>query len=724
MKSCFTVYADLKHWISENDFYTSSGGHETAISKFQTAENIKAEVQKLNGILERLARLATLPKGEAMRTEAEKVRQKMLNEVEAIEALHSLQSSLDPVEIEKAIARVKALDIPTGSEVELLMARVQKLTVQAPLIQALENAINSEDLQQDTEVWEVVRKEGFKDHPEYWLYPRGSELVNQMWNSMEKLKAKKKQEEAEEKERQKRDAEKAEITKAKMEATFEEKGEPVAKSPSPTPQGRLKSQRKRSTITGFSEQQQEKVLISLMEACRVYDMVAIERNLQEATQQGIPSCEAIENAHELLRSMQTESFLMEAIQRKQTSLGGDEIPVDELKSMRNLLHHASTLNFAVDCLKDARGHLQQGVRRRARMTIHGRLFEEVDLEEFQLVEGTFNLSHFKSLKPVDQWRKGRSLREKFAKRNEQETDEQTLEAMISYQREPINVALTCVPPTRDPLCTRTFKSILSWMGDKPVPEVQLHGYVQEICETANADRFMADETYVQLMKQLTRNPSKRSTMQGYKLMLRLCQTVCPSKDLDDFLRSFIMTSLRQECDDIVMICKQCIADLNVNLSLDPGEDEGTDVIPISVLLIDNSTRKLHVSAKARFSEIGERLCEQLRITTPREFAFFQVTDGIDMHRLMPDVVRIDAVLAKWAKLKEATKRTSRLLFKRRLLRHDERLQAINLSHSTLTYQQAIWDFLHYPILEDWEFICEIAAAILFAEKDSFNEQVS
>ena len=39
------------------------------------------------------------------------------------------------------------------------------------------------------------------------------------------------------------------------------------------------------------------------------------------------------------------------------------------------------------------------------------------------------------------------------------------------------------------------------------------------------------------------------------------------------------------------------------------------------------------------SELGEKLAAQLNIcTNPHEFSFFQMTDGLDQHRLIPGKV--------------------------------------------------------------------------------------
>jgi len=97
-----------------------------------------------------------------------------------------------------------------------------------------------------------------------------------------------------------------------------------------------------------------------------------------------------------------------------------------------------------------------------------------------------------------------------------------------------------------------------------------------------------------------------------------------------------------------------------------------------------------------------------------------LTDGLDTHRLLPDQQVLGALYAKWDKLKDATGRHSRLLYKRRFLRVDEVLQGGDLTHANLTYRQALWDYQHYPVSEDINFLCHVASMVIANEYDAFE----
>merc|ERR1719382_2174946 len=106
------------------------------------------------------------------------------------------------------------------------------------------------------------------------------------------------------------------------------------------------------------------------------------------------------------------------------------------------------------------------------------------------------------------------------------------------------------------------------MYDRTVSEVQRVSLMKEIVTTATLDKILADEVYVQTMKQLTGNPSARSKVQGWKLMLALCQEVCPSSGLHEFVHVFLMKALKAErgSGELVSTIQQAVTDLNMTAS--------------------------------------------------------------------------------------------------------------------------------------------------------------
>merc|ERR1711920_463449 len=145
---------------------------------------------------------------------------------------------------------------------------VQQLKKQLPLVRAMEGALEKEDFEQLQAVLEAIKKEKLDKEPENWLPElKGAELAGQVFNTMESVKAKKKMEDIEK-------ARKEEVQKAvigqeakKQECAF------VAEEPKPEPTKRKK------TITGFSEEDQSRVLVGLIQAAKEFDVAALEQGL-------------------------------------------------------------------------------------------------------------------------------------------------------------------------------------------------------------------------------------------------------------------------------------------------------------------------------------------------------------------------------------------------------------------------------------------------------------
>jgi len=358
--------------------------------------------------------------------------------------------------------------------------------------------------------------------------------------------------------------------------------------------------------------------------------------------------------------------------------------------------------------------MQAGVRRRARSTIRGSIFQHVDLAELDLVEGAFSsLAGFQRMKDVNKWR-GHCGPGLFGWGGDGNKG-----AMLKHCRNEIREALTTVPAALDREAVHNFRNILGWMADRPLPESQRLGYAQDIVQVAEVNGALADETFVQVMKQLTTNPSPFSELLGWKLMLLLCQRVRPSHGLEDFLRTFLLRAVQNENGEVSSLAKQCISDLNVLSAPEKVVCGEENIVPVEVILIDRTIRKVHLSQDGTLKQLAERLAQQLRITNAPDFGLFQSTEGLDMHRLLPEEAVLSTLLPKWRQLLTNTGRASQLLYKRRFLRVDESLRPGDLMHATLTFQQAVWDYLRYPLPEDPEALAKIAANIIIAEGDRF-----
>lgn len=65
----------------------------------------------------------------------------------------------------------------------------------------------------------------------------------------------------------------------------------------------------------------------------------------------------------------------------------------------------------------------------------------------------------------------------------------------------------------------------------------------------------------------------------------------------------------------------------------------------------------------------------------------------------------------------------RLLFKRAHIQADEVLLARDPVHASLTYEQAVHDFLRYPIQDDLNLVLEASARIALVDRGHFGRYV-
>merc|ERR1719326_1661354 len=120
--------------------------------------------------------------------------------------------------------------------------------------------------------------------------------------------------------------------------------------------------------------------------------------------------------------------------------------------------------------------------------------------------------------------------------------------MLTHSKANISEPLTNVPQKQEPAAVQNFRNIMVWMGDKTAQECQRLASRHDVLNLACGDNDIRDEVYLQVMKQLTNNPSPRSSLMGWQLMLLLCQAAPPSDELIEFIRYFLTNVVRANND--------------------------------------------------------------------------------------------------------------------------------------------------------------------------------
>eukprot|EP00397_Hematodinium_sp_SG-2012_P000534 GEMP01000535.1.p1 GENE.GEMP01000535.1~~GEMP01000535.1.p1 ORF type:complete len:1693 (+),score=408.54 GEMP01000535.1:315-5393(+) len=714
-KHCTTarkIYRALNQWMDNNDVYARG---LSALGSFSTPEDIERSCEDAEVYLQEGNQCIPVPPNLGA---VRRIVQRMMKELELVREIAALGDSMEIVEIEKKIAQARDLAV-TGDIIDDLAVRATRLKVQLPIFRALEAL----DLQRGEErlgkfqqvlaACEAANLKGMKD----WLsgLENGFEYQHATQQRVEtiereiheaKLAAEKRSLEAKDKEeRQRLDAERLEAEKAFLEK-------------------KKKDQRdvRRETITGMKETDQEKLLENLKKACVEYDVVQLELLLREALQNAIPA-EHLTECETLFKQLQTENFLATEIKR----ITSESVPTtDELKRLQNLARQWQKLGLSEEMTASSIRSMQQGVRQRAERMNHKSVFHAQDnAEEALLAMGAFDdLSKFSGLVDPSRWKGTRGSG--FGRILHRSRDN-----MLSHSKQKIVEPLTKgVPSNLVNVALQNFRNILGWMKDKVVQDCRRRCLAYDVVNTAKSHPALRDEIYVQVMKQLTNNPMRPSEILGWTMLWLLCQEAAPSGELVEFVRAFMKKKIAlqgdPEMDEIIRLANQCLVDLDTTVAQEKGEigTVNDEMISVTVQLMDETARKVFISKRATLTDLGNKMPVVLNISLPEDFSFFQLTDGLDTHRLLPDHAVISQLLDKWSKLFEATKRSSRLVWKRRFLRADESLHTADFAHATLTYHQSVWEYLHYPIQEDPMIIAQVAAAIVSLKRSQYGTDIT
>jgi len=418
----------------------------------------------------------------------------------------------------------------------------------------------------------------------------------------------------------------------------------------------------------------------------------------------------------------------------QEDVKSEECTETSIKQLQNLA--AQLFKVAGDELfmQDAQELIRAAMKRRARANAGASAFDGVeddaDDDDCAMAIDAYELEHFPHLKKTFKGHGGLG----FFRRVGGQSGRGNIHVMCSHTTDGLKEAMTVVPANLEGQAVQCFRDILGWMNDLTA-ETRRLSFRQDIINSAKSSVAMCDEVYCQIMKQLTMNPSPISTLHGWKLLLGLCQEACPSTDLQEFLRAFLAKSIRTLRHEPTLaaqlvIARQAFTDFNrqvieTQMEFEGGGPQGKQDVVVS--LIDQSTRKVRVKENATLVEVGDALATTIRLHRIQDFRFFQLVESdeknSEVHRLLPMQASRKSILAKMQALEGKSKRRSHLLLKRVFMDHQETLRAGDMTHADLTYRQALYDFLHYPVWEEKELVMEISAAMLFAEPDLLKEAV-
>jgi hypothetical protein len=107
-----------------------------------------------------------------------------------------------------------------------------------------------------------------------------------------------------------------------------------------------------------------------------------------------------------------------------------------------------------------------------------------------------------------------------------------------HTKDPIHNSLTELESPQDKIACNLFKNIMGFMGDRAIPDpIMLAQEILRLClDPANS--WLRPEIYMQLIKQLTANPTPESLQKGWQLM-SICLETFPPGEAENFVELWL-----------------------------------------------------------------------------------------------------------------------------------------------------------------------------------------
>jgi hypothetical protein len=217
---------------------------------------------------------------------------------------------------------------------------------------------------------------------------------------------------------------------------------------------------------------------------------------------------------ETLKVLESREQMDELFQRCK-SIGMHTAPLDELGNLLALNEEELTKKQlkAALALNDRPRVIQLNI-----------LLKEIFFRQFG---NSFKISECKAIKTPQEYARGKIFGKDKAKME-----------MMNWQKHSIHASLTKIDPLleKDKEACRIFKNLLGYMGDKNIQYPQM--LAREIIEKGILQPEIRDEIFIQVIKQLTNNPSPESCRKGWQLMELALKHFPPSSAFENFLEIY------------------------------------------------------------------------------------------------------------------------------------------------------------------------------------------
>lgn len=140
--------------------------------------------------------------------------------------------------------------------------------------------------------------------------------------------------------------------------------------------------------------------------------------------------------------------------------------------------------------------------------------------------------------------------------------------MLEWQPGALKRTLTVLPRHLENDALKVHKSLLGYTGEKEVMSPET--LARDILSAGFVKRQLRDEVYLQIMKQITNNPSPGGVAKGWQVMSMVCKTFLPSRDLVIYTLNFMLRKCQNDGPE-GRYAKYCLHTLEGIMSWGPSD---------------------------------------------------------------------------------------------------------------------------------------------------------
>ena len=126
----------------------------------------------------------------------------------------------------------------------------------------------------------------------------------------------------------------------------------------------------------------------------------------------------------------------------------------------------------------------------------------------------------------------------------------TTAEIMTHQTTLIKKPLTNLPASLNDIAVQLFKNLVSYMGDRRSSKKEDSHLKKHMRLAMNSPEELKDEVYLQLIKQLTNNPSEQSREKGWTFFSIIASIYPPSMELYYCLMKYLLNIIDGNDDNL------------------------------------------------------------------------------------------------------------------------------------------------------------------------------